>query len=172
MPHSYCDSNLLAVLVSCYEDLKTFLTRKYGCRSLAEEVVQETWLRVRQLSQPIVVDHPRAYLFKMAANLAIDHLRSEKVRKRYISEDSQADEFPKDTPLPDRVLDYKQRLAVLRQAVDELPPRCREVFLLHKFEEYSHAEIAERLDISRNMVEKHIIRGLAHCRNRLRQAMP
>jgi DNA-directed RNA polymerase specialized sigma24 family protein len=45
------------------------------------------------------------------------------------------------------------------------------VFLLHKFEGLSHADIATRLGISKNMVEKHIIKALAHCRDRLHHAM-
>ena len=80
------------------------------------------------------------------------------------------EDVPDGVPFPDTVIDYQQRLAILRNAVDELPPRCREVFMLHKFKGLSHAEIASCLSISRNMVEKHSIRGLAHCRDRLRQA--
>lgn len=167
----YCDSMLLAALAICYEDLKVFLTHKFGCRLLAEEVVQETWLRVRLLSPPPAVDNPRAYLFKVAANLAIDHLRSEKARSRHISAESVPQDIPNGMPSLDTVIDYQQRLAVLRKTVDELPPRCRQVFMLHKFEGWSHAEIASRMGISRSMVEKHIIRGLAHCRDRLQQAI-
>ena len=170
MSHQH-DAKLLAALAACYEDLKAFLTRKFGCPVLAEEVVQETWLRVRRLSQPPVVDQPRAYLFKMAANLAVDHLRAEKARARHISADPVAEDIPSGMPSPDTVIDDQQRRVILRNAVEELPPRCREVFMLHKFEDLSHAEIAGRLGISRNMVEKHIIRGLAHCRDRLRQAL-
>lgn len=170
MSHQH-DSRLLAALMTCYEDLKAFLTCKFGCPLLAEDVVQETWLRIQRLSPTAEVEHPRAYLFRMAANLAVDHLRSEKVRTRHISADSVPEDVPNGMPLPDTVIEYQQRLAILCTAVDELPPRCREVFMLHKFEGLSHAEITGRLGISRNMVEKHIIRGLAHCRDRLRQAI-
>ncbi len=163
-------AKLLAALAACYEDLKAFLSRKFGCPLLAEDIVQETWLRVRRLSQPTEVAHPRAYLFRMATNLAIDHLRSEKARARHIGAESVPENVPDGIPPPDRVIDYQQRLMILRKAVDELPARCREAFMLHKFGGLSHAEVASRMGISRNMVEKHIIRGLAHCRDRLRQA--
>lgn len=169
-PHRH-KAKLVAALADCYQDLKVFLARKFGCPVLAEEVVQEAWLRVQGLSNPPAVDQPRAYLFKMATNLAIDHIRSEKVRARHISAESVAEDVPNGMPSPDTVIDYQQRLAILRKAVEELPTRCREVFMLHKFEGLTHAEIAGRLGISRNMVEKHIIRGLAHCRDRLRQAL-
>lgn len=170
MPHHY-DSKLLALLVDCYTDLKTFLTRKFGCPVLAEDIAQETWLRIQRLSQPPEVDNPRAYLFRVAANLAVDHLRSEKARTRYISAETIQEDVPNGNPSLDTVIDYQQRLSILRKAVDELPPRCREVFMLHKFKDLSHKEIASRLGISRNMVEKHMIRGLAHCRDCLRRAI-
>ncbi|MDZ4262141.1 MAG: sigma-70 family RNA polymerase sigma factor [Pseudomonadota bacterium] len=166
------ESELLTTLADCYEELKAFLLRKFGSPQLEEEVVQENWMRVHRLSPTPQVNQPRVYLFKMASNLAIDNLRAEKARTRYIATGTA---IPEDVrchaPLPDRVLDYQQRLVILRQAVDELPPRCREVFLLHKLEGVSHAEIASLLGISKNMVEKHVIRGLAHCRDRLRKAV-
>ncbi|MEX2453900.1 MAG: sigma-70 family RNA polymerase sigma factor [Rhodospirillaceae bacterium] len=61
----------------------------------------------------------------------------------------------------------RERLAILSHAVDELPPRCREVFLLSRLDGLSNGEIAQRLGISRNMVEKHIIKAMVHCRRRL-----
>jgi len=165
------DSKLLDALVTSYTDLKIFLTRKFGCPQLAEDVAQETWLRIKRLSQPPVVDNPRAYLFRVATNLAVDHLRSEKARARHISTEPVPEDVSNGMPSADTVIDYEQRLSILRKAVDELPPRCREVFMLHKFKGLSHMEIASQLGISRNMVEKHMIRGLAHCRDRLRQAI-
>ncbi len=163
------DAELQAALALCYDDLKAFVARKFGCPLLAEDVVQETWLRLRRLPRPPATQRPRAYLYRMAVNLAIDHLRAEQVRARHVSADSIPENLPNGLPLPDTVVDDQQRLAILRQAVDALPPRCRQVFMLHKFEGLSHAEVAGRLGISRNMVEKHIIRGLAHCRDRLHQ---
>lgn len=170
MSHSQ-ESNLLNTFDTCYEDLKAFLTRKFGCPDLAADVAQETWLRAQQVKELTAVNNPRAYLFKMAANLAFDSLRSDKVRTRLTSAESIPDGASSGLPLPDQIVDYQQRLEILRQAVDELPPRCREVFSLHKFKGLSHAEIAARLGISKNMVEKHIIRGLTHCRDRLQQAI-
>jgi RNA polymerase sigma-70 factor (ECF subfamily) len=67
----------------------------------------------------------------------------------------------------ERSIEQRERLALLRGAIDELPPRCREVFVLHKLDGLSHADVADRLGISRNMVEKHVIRAMRHFRDRL-----
>lgn len=120
-------SNLLVEFASSYEELKTFLTRKFGCPLLAEEVVQETWLRVQRLSP----------------SLAVDHLRSEKVRMKTISGEPLPQDVANGMPLPDTVIEYQQRLAILRKAVDELPPRCREAFMLHKFKEHESCRDCE-----------------------------
>ena len=61
----------------------------------------------------------------------------------------------------------RERLAILIDAVNDLPPRCREVFLLSRFDALTNGQIADRLGITRNMVEKHIIKAMVHCRRRL-----
>jgi len=68
---------------------------------------------------------------------------------------------------PERIVAGKEEIEYLSQAIAELPPKCRHVFLLHKVRGKSHREIAAHLGISQNMVEKHIIKGMAHCRQRL-----
>ena len=66
-------------------------------------------------------------------------------------------------------MDRNQRLDLLQRALAELPAACRDCFLLRKLEGLSHPEIAERLGVSRSMVEKHIVNAMKHCRVRLRQ---
>jgi RNA polymerase sigma factor (sigma-70 family) len=71
---------------------------------------------------------------------------------------------------PERIALARERLALLAAAMDELPPRCREVFVLRQVEQLDQAEIARRLCISRNMVEKHLRKALLHCRARVELA--
>ena len=71
--------------------------------------------------------------------------------------------------LPERQVMARQELRRLAADIDALPPRCREVFLLVRIDGHSNGEVATRLGISRNMVEKHLIKALLHCRSRSRE---
>ena len=97
----------------------------------------------------------------------IDKLRHPRQRTPHLTEESVLDSLSTSAPSPESIVEARERLALLQAAIAELPPKCRRVFLLHKFASLSHNEIATRLGISRNMVEKHIIKAMTHCRTRL-----
>jgi RNA polymerase sigma factor (sigma-70 family) len=160
-------ASLIRILVAQYEELTGYLTRRLGSASTAGDVVHDTYLRLQALAAVPEVDNPRAYIFRVADNIAMDRLRSSARLQRRFVDDDQATEQPCEAPLAEAVTEHRQRLRLLAQAVGELPPRCREVFLLHKVDGLSHSEIAARLGISRSMVEKHVMRALSHCRDRL-----
>lgn len=148
-------------------ELLSFLTAKLGCREQAADVVQETYVRVLSLENPYVILQPRAFLYKTALNLTIDAFRRRRVRAERTVELETVEHLPSQLPDQEAVVESKQRVEVLRRAIDELPPKCRHVFLLHKFQSLPHAVIAARLGISKNMVEKHVMKAIAHCRKRL-----
>ena len=148
-------------------ELLSFLTAKLGCREQAADVVQETYVRVLSLENPYVILQPRAFLYKTALNLTIDTFRRRRLRAERTVELETVEHLPSQLPDQETVVESKQRVEILRRAIDELPPKCRHVFLLHKFQSLPHAVIAERLGISKNMVEKHVMKAMAHCRKRL-----
>lgn len=149
-----------------YAELLRHVTRRLGRDADAGDVIQDTFLRIQRIPAGAEIQNPRSYLYRMADNQALDHLRERQSRQRYFSSDDYAD--PADeAPSPESIVDYRQRLARLKQAIAELPARQKEVFLLHKFDGLSHSEIAERLGITRSAVEKLVMKALAHCRDRL-----
>ncbi|MDC7784863.1 RNA polymerase sigma factor [Rhodoplanes sp. TEM] len=162
-------SPLLAAVVAHYDELTAYVQRKVGCPAAAADIMQETCLRL-VLSAGAAVDNPRAYLYRVAGNLATDHLRSGRVRDRTLVVGPVPDTVADSRADAERVLLARQRLAVIARAVEELPPRCRQVFVMRRFDDLDQGEIATRLGISRNMVEKHLRHALAHCARRLAQA--
>lgn len=149
-----------------YGELLRHVSRRLGRDADADDVLQDTFLRLQSIPAEADIKNPRSYLFRMADNLATDHIRSKRSLERYFS----SGEFPDcvdDKPLSERIVDYRQRLGRLQQAVAELPQRQRQVFLMHKFDGLSHAEIARELKITKSAVEKLVMKALAHLRDRL-----
>ncbi|WP_447970951.1 sigma-70 family RNA polymerase sigma factor [Nitrospira sp. M1] len=163
-------SNLPGFVEYYYGELVGYFTKKLGSASLASEVIHETYLRVGKIRQNLLIANPRAYLYRIANNLATDLYRKERIRSKYLSPEPLQDTIPYEAPSADQEVEGRERLSLLLRAVEELPPRCREVFMMRKFEQMDYQEIAIQLGISKNMVEKHLRKALQHCRAQLDQA--
>lgn len=157
---------------SCHRQLLWFLTRLLKCEHAAEEVSQEACLRFHLAAQETAVEQHRAYLFKIAKNIALDRLSKRKTELRYLEPDAgdaRIESAVCAAPLPDQVLAARKRYEAMADALNELPKSCREAFVMNKFDGLSYRQIAERLGVSSSMVEKHIARAMSHCRQRLRE---
>lgn len=148
--------------------LQRFLLRMLGNPTDAADATQETYLRMVAALTRTTVEHPSALLFHIAHNVALRTRNRHRLERGLFADHSEVDlaDVVDGFALPERQLIARQELKRLAAAVDELPPRCREVFLLSRFDGLANGEIAVRLSISRNMVEKHIIKALLHCRRR------
>ena len=148
------------------QELRRHLTRRLACADTAGDLTQEAFARLlrRQAAEPL--DNPRAYLFRIAANLVTDHFRR-RARSPAQPPDGGIDDLVDQGAGPDRTLLAREDLTRLKRAIDELPPRRREILLLHKFEGLSYQEIADKLGIAKNTVMVQMMRALAHCRDRL-----
>ncbi|MEX2493722.1 MAG: sigma-70 family RNA polymerase sigma factor [Nitrospirales bacterium] len=150
-----------------YGELLTFLTRKLGPRDQALDVTQETYLRVLSNKPAHPILRPRAFLYRTALNLSIDIFRKQQKRTHLSLESEEVQPFLTMPSDQEGTLEAKKQVHTLCQAIGELPPKCRHVFVLHKFQGRTHAEIAIQLNISKNMVEKHVMKAMAYCRQRL-----
>jgi RNA polymerase sigma-70 factor (ECF subfamily) len=155
-------------LESYYRELVYFLRARLGNPQQAEDVVHDAYLRVLERSSETPIEQPRAFLYRTAMNLVIDGKRYTALRQMESLDVLEGDErfF---SPPPQADIDHKQRLDLVRQALDELSPVCRESFYLRKLEGMSHPQIADRLGISKGMVEKYIVNAMKHCRLRMRE---
>jgi RNA polymerase sigma-70 factor (ECF subfamily) len=135
-----------------------------------DDLIQETYLRVYALPDYQAVGSPRALLFRIAHNMAVERARRQKAQ----ATDSMGDleslsVYSLDAPA-DVQLDDRRRFEAFCAAVDQLPPLCRRVFVLRKVYKLSHHEIAEVLGVSHSTIEKHVAKGLVRCRDHLRRA--
>ena len=148
-------------------ELQRYLTRQLNCAETAADLTQEAFLRLLRGGGAATVENPRAYLYRIASNLVQDHFRRTSRQPQIVAggQESVADA----TPGPERALLAKDEIRRLEDAIGDLPARQREVLLLQKFDGLSYAEIAARLGISKNTVMVHMMRALAHCRDRLAQ---
>lgn len=144
--------------------LVSFLSSRLNSAAEARDVAQEAYARLLQLQQPGTVSFLRAYLFRIAANLAVDRIRQRQVRER-----SSPEIFEELLmhPSSERAVLAEQQLSAVIAALEELPGKCRTAFALHYFGERSLREIACTMGVSERMIQKYVARGLEHCRARL-----
>ncbi|WP_447971443.1 RNA polymerase sigma factor [Nitrospira sp. M1] len=146
-----------------YDELLRFFTRRLQSRDDALDVVQEAFLRISSLQSSRAFENPRAFLYKTATNITIDLYRKQQNPSYRLVELEEAKDCPSAVPNQERILAGKEKVQRLSQAIAELPPKCRRVFLLHKVRGKSHREIANILDISHAMVEKHMMKAMVRC---------
>lgn len=154
-----------ALYLSHKGPLLRFLTRSLGSSRDAEDVAHETFARLLAAPCRDRIESPIALLKRIALNIVRDGFRSERYRRAQMAGIEAPLLSGQPDPGPERVVADRQRLSRLRAAIDALPPRCREVFVLHKMHGKSQAEVAAALGISRNMVERHVIRAYAQLRD-------
>ena len=110
------DQSLSSCFLQHQKDLMLFLTYKVQCAETATDLTQETYLRVVRLRKTDTIENMRAYLFRIANNLALDHLRS---RARQLQRDAGpvTDDFICEAPEPEAVLANRQQLEMLEQII-------------------------------------------------------
>ncbi len=145
--------------------LRAFLMMRVRDEQEAQEVAQEAYVQILQLHQPGAVNFLRSYLFKTAANIAINRAKQRRTRDRLDQIDS-ADK-PVDRLTPEHRVLASQELKVFRRALFELSPKCRRAFVLHRFREWSHEEIARELGVQKRMVRHYLTQAGLYCKLRV-----
>lgn len=154
------------IVAKHHHELMRFLRRRLRGTD-AEDLAQDVYFALLRMEKKELVRDPLAYVFTIAANLVRAHrekaiARAEALRKLALDAAvfaSQASE--------EQAADIRRRSELLRQALNELPPRCRAVVLLRRRDGMTYDEISQTLNVSPNMVKKYVSTGTRHCRQRL-----
>lgn len=137
------------------------LISRYG-RQDAEDLIQETWLRLSRYRLGKEIRHPRALMLRIAANLASNRSASRTRRNRHLELATVCER--QQLVLPSQIEDL-----LLKELVLGLPEALRDVFLLSRLDGLTNAQIGETLGISPKTVEWRMTRALAHCAAQLRR---
>ncbi len=145
--------------------LITYLTARLHSETEARDVAQEAYVRLLQLERTDAIGFHRAYLFRIASNLAVDRMRKRAVREKAPTRELFAEWFQRRAPDQDALDESEQQ--TLQSALDELPEKTREALTRHFLAGESVASIARSWNLTGRMVRYHLARALAHCRARL-----
>jgi len=157
------DSGIYTAFLQNESILKRFLRRFLYKQEDIDEISQETFLRAYKATKGRQIDSPKAYLFQVARSLAYSEL-SHKTRKLtdYL-EDALEDQAGTTDQLEDEVA-AQQKVRFFFDAIAELPPQCRRVFLMRKVQGMPHKAISQSMGIGPSAVEKHIAIGTERCK--------
>jgi RNA polymerase sigma factor (sigma-70 family) len=164
-------SRVLQVFLENKAAIKRYLGRFSLRTEDIEDLAQETFIRAFAAESTQKIRFPKALLFRIARNLALN----EKAKMSNATTESLEDLAETSVIVDvgqiaaDEELSARQEIRLLAQAVANLPPQCSRVFLLRKVNGLSYRQIADRLNISVSTVEKHVALGMLRCSDYLRQ---
>lgn len=134
----------------------------------AEDVTQSLWLRVQRVEDDPPILNKRAYLYRLAGNLATDYARAARRHDQMFEAADPPTDVPCDEPSAERRVIDRERLERLEAALEELPLRCRQVFVLRRIDGLPAHDVAARLGITVNAVAKHVRIAVRHCHARMK----
>lgn len=123
---------------------------------VSEDIVQTVFLKLWESRQSLEIRSIRSYFIQCVKNSSIDHLRSQEVKNKY----SQQSIDYLQVEMQEDLWTKTELEEMINQAIDKLPPRCREIFLMSRMENLKIAEIAEKLMLSGRTIETQISKAL------------
>lgn len=157
---------LRLLLVARYDEFHKRLRRRLGSGDLAHETLHETFVHLNRSTDVAAIERPDAYLYRIALNVAAMRRRSE-ARLASALEIEEAIDQVDEAAHPDRVVEGRFDVEALKQAIAELPPRRRAIFLAARVEEKPVRSIAAAHGISTRLVEMELRKALDHCAAKL-----
>jgi RNA polymerase sigma factor (sigma-70 family) len=148
------------------EALIRFLRSRVGSRNEALEVAQEAYVRLLSLDEPGAVSYLRAFLFKTAANIAIDRRRRDQSYDKFAGGGQLFTQFSEERT-PERQVAAEQTLRHLGSLIESMPAKCQASFVMSQIHGLDAATIAGQLGITDSMVRKYVVRALLHCREQM-----
>jgi RNA polymerase sigma-70 factor (ECF subfamily) len=148
-------------LLAAYVELRRVLSRRLGNTHDAADVAQSSFERVYAHALAAPITSPRALLFRTARNLCVDQGRRNRIEARVLGALGVVQ--PTTFPSAERVAAQREAIARVAARVNRLPTKRRHVFILVRVHGCTHREVAQRLGLSVDAVEKHVVRATLDC---------
>ena len=136
--------------------LVRFLTLRTGNKEDAKEVAQEAYAKLLALDRPDTISFLTGYLWRVAANLAVDRKRRRELGERFAADPADVEHEPSS----ESVVEARQRLAIIERAMDELPPKCRKAFTLRVLNGMTFEEVGREMGMSDRQAKTYVARAL------------
>lgn len=149
--------------------LRAWLRARFPSLADHDDLLQESYLRLLRAREAGPVGNTKAFLFTTARNAALDLFRRQRVVSMEPLVSEAGSSVQEDRPGIPEIACRSQEIEILHDAIQALPPRCREIITLQKIYGCSNREIAVRLGISINTVNAQMVIGLMRCRRYLRE---
>lgn len=157
---------------SHWVELRNVIAARYGAGPPEpEDIVQAAFAQVAALERPEALDNPRAFLYRTAHNLYVDHRRRMATQRKFVVEAEHREDTDPGYELPtERVLIGQEDYRLIEAAILQMPVRRRQCFLLHRLHGLSYAEIGRRVGMSGVAVQKNVEKALEVCQLALEEA--
>jgi len=170
------NDRLRTVYFAQRDALKRYLVGLCRDDTIADDILQDIYVRLSEKDVHGDIGQPLAYLFRMGSHLWLNRIRANANRNRRDGDwqalNPQGDGEEDAAPDAESVVAARQQLKAALDALDELPSRPREVFRMHKLQGLSHGEVARALGVSVSAVEKHVSTAMRHIRDHVRWRRP
>jgi RNA polymerase sigma factor (sigma-70 family) len=162
---------LIAHFLALYPDLRARLRGRLRSQDLADEALNETWLRLRQAAPDTgPIRDIKAYLSRMAINIAVDRKRAGAKLASASDIEALLGVLPTAEPSPEQTVIARLDLERLGRAIDRLTPRRRAILIAIRLDGKTCSQLASELGLSKRTVETELRDALAHCADHLAAA--
>lgn len=141
-----------------YSSIRNFIYYKCGDMDLAEDLTQETFVKLWERRGEVRPDTIKSYLYTIANNLALNHFKHQKVVLKF--QNQALSQSPATSSSPHYQLELKEFDQRLQQAINDLPEKLRVAFLMNRVDKMKHQQIADALQLSVKGVQKRIRKAL------------
>jgi RNA polymerase sigma-70 factor (ECF subfamily) len=150
---------------SYYDTIRNFLYFKTGDADIADDFVQQVFMKLWEVRHTLRPDTVKPLLYAMAMNVVRNHFKHQKVVYNFATKQQDDNTSPEQADFEIQQREFNDKLT---RVIEQIPDKSRSVFLMNRVEGLTYGEIAERMDLSVKAIEKRMHQALEIVKTSLR----